>query len=36
VVYRAGTGDGVTYVELGPAKLKGFDKPVRLFEARRT
>jgi hypothetical protein len=28
--------EGVTFVELPPAALKGFDKPVCLFDARRT
>ena len=34
VVERASEAPGVTFEELGEAELKGFEKPVRLFEAR--
>lgn len=27
------TGDGVRFEELGPVELKGFSKPVRLYQA---
>ena len=34
-VVEAGSLDGVRFGELGAMELKGFTKPVRVFEARR-
>jgi adenylate cyclase len=35
VVDRAKTADGVTFAELPPAELRGFENPIQVFEARR-
>ncbi|HJP65914.1 MAG TPA: adenylate/guanylate cyclase domain-containing protein, partial [Actinomycetota bacterium] len=36
VAERAADAPGVTFEDAGEAELKGFDKPVKVFEARRT
>jgi class 3 adenylate cyclase len=35
-VAESGPPDGVRFVELGELELKGFARPVRLLEVRRT